>query len=195
MIERAASVQALQQKVIALCQDPVLRKIMADALKRSVREHHCGPGWVQHLDRVYQALPWQHAVRPVGAAEVTPTGVHEYWTRFVIERGGGYEWLIESAIANNLRERRLLRIPERMVRDVGRGGAIPTDAVPLRLLVLAVNEVLPWLPARMRLPVFQAVCFFGRGSPLTRLLSKLSRMWSAGRTESSWYEEYRRVKR
>lgn len=195
LTERPASLRAFSEQIVRLCRNSSERKLLGAAQSRAVSNHHCGSGWAAYLDRARISLPREHNIRLVESFEVTPPAVHEYWSRFVIEQGGGYQWLVQSAIADNLRSGRLLRLPERFVRILPPSYLGVSGAVSARYFGLAVNSVLPRLPARIRPSAFRVIYLLARGSLVQGVFRRLSSRLYRKRPKSSWYDEYRRVQR
>jgi hypothetical protein len=50
--------------VVSLVSKPEARAEIGQKLQEAIRSHHCGAGWLRHLQSVKQQIPTQHQVHP-----------------------------------------------------------------------------------------------------------------------------------
>jgi hypothetical protein len=182
-LERPASIEHYKQEVVRLCRNPVERASLGMKLQKSLLAHHAGAGWKRHLANALQALPPEHCVRPIQTPLRTAPAIYEYWSQFMGSRELSRSILedrIFCAFSFGLRPRITPKMKSacKNARGVRAGGTIP-----LPLLSLLCNHLLPLLPLSLARIIFRIAKFFFLGGLPSRARNKLVRLFR--RTDNS----------
>lgn len=177
-LRRLPDVAAYEREILHLVANRSAREELANAFHSSVLRHHTGKGWREYLRAAMAALPATHNVhrrlRPV------ETGVEDYayWHDF---RSAGNSppgrWL-DDYLLLCIRTGKRTRISKPLIeaceanRESRRGAAIP-----MPLLRLLCNVVMPMLPTPLARKAFLAV--YERLRPNSRAMRLLERFLPA----------------
>ena len=184
---------AYQQMLVALLADREERLRIGKHLAQSIRVHHTGSGWGAHLLRALHSLPAQHRTLPPSPVTPVERPIYERWVDFIEHTGSCHAELPEHAIVRA----RLLglspQLSEQVVLALRHAKSLRSNVgVPLPVLRLLLNVLLPWLPHRLGTRLFRAIAWLFRqkvGVALRRRPSASRR----SRGPRSWYEQYRDI--
>jgi hypothetical protein len=193
-LERPASIECYKQEVARLCGNPAERASVGARLRRAILAHQTGAGWNRHLANALQALPPEHCVYPIKTPLRTPPAIYEYWCEFMGSRELSRSILedrIFCAFSLGLRPKITpkMELACKNAERVRFGGTIP-----LPLLSLLCNYLLPLLPLSLASVVFRTVKFFFLGKLADRTRSKLVRLfWGTNNSQLHFESQYRSV--
>jgi hypothetical protein len=157
-LRRPANVAAYEREILRLVADPSAREELANAFHCSVLRHHTGAGWREHLRGAMAALPATHNVQRRLQPAETDADDYGYWHTF---RSAGHSpperWL-DDYLRLCIEAGERTHIPRSLVEACGanrksRRGA----AIPVPLLRLLCNGVMPVLPTPLARKVFVTV--------------------------------------
>ncbi len=191
VLERPASVAEYEQKVVLLGRSVAERERWGSKLRAAVIQHHTGLGWNQYLDNTMRKFPQQHLAYPAATPVRTPTVVHEYWSNFQIKWSWAYEETLENAVMHALSA----GLHPRLTKTVRQGcrnfrSVRSHRTIPLPLLVLLCNFLLPFLPSAWAGKVFRLCAFLFRGFLFSRVRKRLVRLFRKTDEPGSAYKEY-----
>lgn len=192
VVRRPASVDDYVTAALRLAESPARRHREAEAVRRSVQEHHTGEGWRRYLEIAVRSLPPSHATYPPVQPARTPESIYQHWARFVPHWTWGYEQTLENVVyqayAAGLKPRLTtsLRKACRRARQVRSGHTVPAVLLSLLCNHLLVRLTTPW-----DLHVFRLVAAVLRGSLLTRIRQRTARALGLGHAPRGAYQEYR----
>lgn len=161
----------------------------ASRVRESVIAHHVGAGWKQHLETAMSGLPDAHAVYDCGAPASTPLQISEHWARF----SPMWTWPFAETLEHSIVRALTLDLMPRLDRAArtklaAAGHALTGRRMPLWLIALLCQHVLPRLSIHTRLGLFRVASFASRPG----LWARLRDFWSrAGATKEGAYTEYR----
>ena len=190
-LERPASIEHYKLEVARLCGNPAERASVGARLQRAILAHHTGAGWKQYLANAYQALPPEHCVPPVQTPLRTPPAIYEYWCEFMGSREPSRNILedrIFCAFSFGLRPKITLKLKLacKNARRIRAGGTIP-----LPLLLLLCNYLLPLLPLSLARIIFRTVKFFFLGGLPGRARNKIVRLlWRTDDSQPHFESQY-----
>lgn len=193
-LERPPTVEEYKNRIIHLIKNPDDRAKDGETIRNSVVRHHTGVGWRQHLEDALNSLPREHSFHAVSTMVRTPAVIHEYWAGFLTKLGSGYELALENSITQALS----MGLQPRLTKEVRRAckKAVTLrrgSAIPLPLLILLCNWLLPCLPIVWAGKCFRAVAFSFRGHLLRRVFRKAGSLFRSAEKPKLPYQEYRHV--
>ncbi len=194
VMKRPDTVEDYEREIVRLGKCAASREHEGEKIRRAIAAHHAGPGWQRHLDGALDALPAGHRVHPLPEPQRTPEAIHEYWFRFQNQWASPYEQTLENAVQTAYAAGLKPRLDANVLRACRKAAAIRANrSIPVPLLRLLCNGILPVLPARRRGEVFRLAAFLFRESLCGRLGQRM-RFWHR-ETPPSYlpYEEYRRT--
>lgn len=189
VIPRQTSLADYLQHLHHLLGDETLRRENAARIRESVQAHHVDEGWQRHLATSLSGMPQAHAVYECCAPPRTPQSAYEHWARFSTAWTWPFAETLEHAIVRALTLDLVPRI-EGGARD-SLSRALRTFAgshMPLWLIALLCNHVLPMLSTRTRLRTFRALSFAARPGLMARTRE---RFWHGRSAHAGAYSEYR----
>jgi hypothetical protein len=77
-----ASVEDYIAEALRLGRDSNARSLMGQTLQTTIVEHHCGKGWLEHLAKVYDLIPENHAAVWAGVPRLVSKTIRDYWVSF-----------------------------------------------------------------------------------------------------------------
>jgi hypothetical protein len=194
-VERSRTLAEYKSRVVALCRNQGERALESDRIRNAVGNHHTGAGWKRYLDDALSALPDEHAVQRSIAPIRTPEPVNEYWSRFVEKIDYGYEETLERAVARAISIGLRPRLTKTVIQACKNYRSVRINrTIPLPLLRVLCNAVLPVLPsasARETFRLFSGLC---RRSLLSRVRGKAARLLGGTSARPLWWEEYRHIR-
>lgn len=174
-LRRLPDVAAYEREILRLVADRSAREELANAFYGSVLRHHTGAGWRDHLRAAMAALPATHDVQRHLQPVETDLEDYGYWHAF---RSAGdsppgrwlddYLWLCIK-VGKRTRISKPLVEACNASRESRRGAAIP-----MPLLRLLCNGVMPMLPTPLARKAFVAV--YDRLRPNSRSMRLLERL-------------------
>ena len=191
VLERPPTVAAQQTMLVRLLKDADLRQRVGDGLAASIREHHTGAGWLEHVRCAVKALPISHGIAAPVATESVSRTMHEFWADLVERSGSAHAEVFEHAYVRA----RLLglrpRLGSAILRDLKVGaGTRRGRGIPGWALRVLINGLLPVLPHRGGTHAFRAVAWLWRRLAGDRLPATQRLRATARR---SWYADYRDI--
>jgi hypothetical protein len=195
ILPRPNSISDYKVGILNLCRSADMRVRVGKATRESILRHHTGAGWKAHLETAIASLPQVHGIFPETTPMRTPPEIHEVWARFVPRWTSGYENILEiattRALALHLRPRFTAKIRSAcsQYRSVRRG-----HVVPVPLLSLLLNVILPLLPNAIAYPMFRICAFLCRGAVPSRTMKKMSGWLGRGEGGFGAHQEYRRMR-
>lgn len=188
-VPRSGSLTHYKRHLHHLIVDASARGQYASRVRESVIAHHAGAGWKHHLDTAMSDLPETHAVYDCGAPARTPLPVFEHWARF----SPTWTWPFAETLEHSIVRALTLDLMPRLDRSArtklaAAGHTLTGQRMPLWLIALLCQHVLPRLSMRTRLGFFRVASFASRPGLWTRL----RHLWSrSGATKEGAYAEYR----
>jgi hypothetical protein len=174
ILQRPRSVEDYKAAVVSFARSRAERLYWGEAMRETIRKHHTGLGWNRYLEATIEALPLEHKVHSSITSIRTPDAIHEYWSEFVRKwPRGPKEWLEDAfieAFSLGVRphlSRRLLNTCKQ-ARVVRRRGTIP-----IPVLVLLCNILLPRLPIGRAAVLFRACASLFREHLMRRMKRKI----------------------
>jgi hypothetical protein len=191
ILQRPATVAEYQATMRDLCRSADGRAALGSKVRDSILRHHSGAGWREHLETAIKSLPREHTVLSEITPVRTPAAIHENWSLLVPQWTMGYENTLEIAAARALSvglRPRLTAAVRQACRDhqALRSGR----TVPIRVLALLLNVVLPLLPDTWSSAAFRASVFLCRGSLLSRTWKKIAYLVGLHERPPFPYQEY-----
>lgn len=188
-VPRSGSLTHYKRHLHHLIVDASARGLHASRVQQSVIAHHAEAGWKQHLETAMSGLPDVHAVYDCGAPTRTPSPVFEHWARFSPAWTWPFPETLEHSIVRALTLDLMPRLdPSARTKLAAAGHALTGRRMPLWLIALLCQHVLPRLSIRTRLVFFRVASFASRPGLWTRLRDLWCR---AGGTKKGAYAEYR----
>jgi hypothetical protein len=189
---RPRTLEEYEAMIIRLSGNPEERALQGKKLRAAVAKHHTGAGWQQYLEEAIKVSPLEHEVYPAFEPVRTPTAIHEHWSAFVPKFGQSYEDAIENAISKTLAEGVRPRLTTRMQRVCREYRKLRhRRGIPLPLLVLFCNYLLPFSPIGCARWTFRLLVFLCRGSLVSRLPLRVAQLFFGKDRPLGAYEEYR----
>jgi hypothetical protein len=191
-LERPSTLEEYKSQIIQLSKDSYARTILGDKIRDAIAKHHTGLGWKRYLDAAIRALPDEHSTYPSVEPVRTPEAIHEYWSAFETKWRSGYEETIELAVSRALSIGLRPRLSKAVLQACrGYRSVRIFRTIPLPLLVFLCNFLLPVLPIAWAHNVFRFFSFLCRGALLSRMRSRVVRLFGGTDYSRSWYGEYR----
>jgi glycosyltransferase involved in cell wall biosynthesis len=193
VLVRPATVAAYQQMLLALLADREERLRIGKRLAQSIRVHHTGSGWGAHLQRALHTLPAQHRTRAPSPVTLVERPIYERWVDFIEHTGSCHAELPEHAIVRA----RLLglspRLDEQFLLALRHAKSLRSNVgVPLPVLRLLLNVLLPRLPHGLGTRLFRTVAWLFRQNVSVAMRRRPSAS-RRSRGPRSWYEQYRDI--
>ena len=193
ILERPRSVDDYTNKIINLSRNAAARTEEGNKIKRAVAEHHTGPGWKRHLNEVMLALPREHRVHAITKMAATPPQIHEYWVCFK-RKWAGSEAILEHAMLRAYAFGLSPRLTKTIQQSCRKYASVRSQqVVPVTLLRLLCNFLLPILPVAWREKLFRTFVSIYQGSLWRRLRQKVARFFCKTDRAQLPYAEYRQV--
>jgi hypothetical protein len=195
ILPRPSSLSDYKAGIRDLCRSADHREAVGNRVRDSILRHHCDTGWKGYLEAALASLPPEHGIFSEIAPERTPPEIHTIWSRFVPQWTNGHEHILETtvtqALAMGLRPRLTVSMREgcRRHRAVRRG-----QSIPIPLLALLLNAILPLLPNAGATVMFRACAFLCRGALLPRTWKKIASLTGLERKGYGAGEEYREMR-
>jgi hypothetical protein len=194
ILQRPATVAEYQIAMKDLCRNADRRAALGIKVRESILRHHSGAGWREHLETAIKSLPREHTVLSEITPVRTPAAIHETWSLLVPQWSMGYENTLESAVTRALS----LGLRPRVSVAVGqacRDHQTLRDGrtVPVPVLVLLLNVVLPLLPDTWSNAAFRAFVFLCRRSLLSRTWKKIAYLIGLRDGPTTPYREYQQM--
>jgi len=194
-LDRATSISDYKHKIVQLSRNHLERHSCGSGIRAAIGCHHTGDGWRQYLETALKMLPPRHSVRAAVTPVPTPVTVHEYWSAFVAQNNSKYEETLEHAVIRALQIGLRPRLTKTVMQACRDYSAVRRRlSMPLPLLFLLCNCLLPLLPLKLAQAAFRLSAFLCRPSALQRLRAHFHAILRGRAASRSWYEEYRNAR-
>jgi hypothetical protein len=191
ILDRSSTIEEYKTKIILLCKNSFERTYQGDKIRKAITQHHTGQGWRQYLENAIRALPHEHSIYSSITPVRTPESRHEYWSTFLPKWGSDYEETLEHALELALFLGLRPRLTDTLRRTCEQYKALRAHrTIPLPLLVLLCNYVIPVLPIALGGNIFRLSSFFCRDSLGARVSKRMIRLFGIKEGFGA-YEEYR----
>lgn len=80
ILEQASDMEDYVEKILELLTDKQERQRQGEMIRHSIRNHHCGKGWLSYLEELKKSLPSAHRIYPVSVMPPVPERYSVYWS-------------------------------------------------------------------------------------------------------------------
>ena len=203
LLPQAADTPAYERLVLALLGDAPARRSLGTRLQQSIRTHHTGAGWQQHLQVAIARLPNRHTPLAGRPPLPTPLADHHRWSAHAQAWTAGPGACIDRSLLHAV--------------SLGQGGQLGTwltpslrascqrhaalrrgQAIPLPVLRALAWPGLGWATLAQRSPagadrVLRALSFLTRAGLLRRLGLRGARALGRAEAPRGAYDDYRQT--
>ncbi len=195
VLQRPSTIREYQATIRDFCLSVDKRVALGSKVRDSIMRHHCGAGWKAHLESAVKSLPRTHGILTALAPIRTPPAIHEIWSLFVPQWSRDYQDILEvtvkRAFSVGLRPHSTpaMRKACKDHRALRRG-----HCIPLPVLVVLLDAVLPFLPIRWSTRTIRLCAFLSRGSLVSRTWERIVRPIGRSKVPVGPYHEYRQMR-